>query len=154
MRCIRAARPKESPSDLANGAYKVLVVLDVLAEALHDALQLAHPALEVVKRAFDIGYLFQLSAMMGWSSLPWSHTLPQPILVLMGKDDPPAPLVKGRTLARLIRNARLQFIGAENGNSSIASRDTHATGVGIGLRSLEVHRLGRFDDREGWDDPA
>ena len=63
-------RPKEIPSDLANGAYKVLVVLDVLAEALHDALQLAHPALEVVKRAFDIGYLFQLSAMMGWSSLP------------------------------------------------------------------------------------
>jgi hypothetical protein len=61
----------------------------------------------------------------------------------MGKDDPPAPLVKGRTLARLIRNARLQLIDAENGNSSIASRDTHATGVGIGL-----HRLGRFDDRE------
>jgi hypothetical protein len=47
------------------GAYKVLVVLDVLAEVLHDALQLAHPALEVVKRAFDIGYLFQLSALMG-----------------------------------------------------------------------------------------
>jgi hypothetical protein len=58
-------RPKESPSDLANGAYKVLVVLDVLAEALHDAPQVAHLALEVVKRAFDIGYLFQLSAMMG-----------------------------------------------------------------------------------------
>ena len=51
-------RTKESPSNLANGAYKVLVVLDVLAEALHDALQLANPALEVVKRAFDIGYLF------------------------------------------------------------------------------------------------
>ena len=47
------------------GAYKVLVVLDVIAEALNDALQLAHPALEVVKRAFDIGYLFQLSAVMG-----------------------------------------------------------------------------------------
>jgi len=41
------------------------VVLDVIAEALNDALQLAHPALEVVKRAFDIGYLFQLSAVMG-----------------------------------------------------------------------------------------
>jgi hypothetical protein len=72
----------------------------------------------------------------------------------MGKDDPPAPLVKGRTLARLIRNARLQLIDAEYGNSSIASRDTHATGVGIELRSLEVHRLARFDDHEGWDDPA
>jgi hypothetical protein len=31
---------------------------------------LVFSALEVVKRAFGIGYLFQLSAMMGWSSHP------------------------------------------------------------------------------------
>ena len=136
------------------GRIKSWVVLDVIAEALNDALQLAHPALEVVKRAFDIGYLFQLSAVMGGGEPSVVAHAASTILVLMGKDDPPAPLDKGRTLARLIRNARLQLIDAENGNSSIASRDTHATGVGIGLRRLEVHRPGRFDDREGWDDPA
>ena len=63
-----------------------------------------------MKGASDIGYLFQLLAMTGWSSLPWLHTLPQPTLVLMGKDDPLVPLVNGRILTKLIRNARLQVI--------------------------------------------
>jgi hypothetical protein len=57
--------PRKAPAISQMGRTKPLVVLDVLAEALRDALQVAHPALEVVKRAFDIGYLFQLSAMMG-----------------------------------------------------------------------------------------
>ena len=60
--------------------------------------------------ATNLGYFYQLLAMSGWTSLPWLSTLPQPTLVLMGRDDPLVPAVNGRILARLIPNARLQMI--------------------------------------------
>src|SRR5580693_1847579 len=34
------------------------------------------------------GYLYQLLAMAGWTSLPWLWTLKQPALILAGRDDP------------------------------------------------------------------
>jgi poly(3-hydroxyalkanoate) depolymerase len=56
------------------------------------------------------GYLGQLYAITGWSSLPWLHTLRQPTLVLAGDDDPLVPLVNGRVLAWRIPNAKLHVI--------------------------------------------
>ena len=56
------------------------------------------------------GYLGQLYAISGWSSLPWLPTLRQPTLVLAGDDDPIVPLVNARILARRIPRARLQVI--------------------------------------------
>ena len=56
------------------------------------------------------GYLYQLLAMTGWSSLPWLWSLPQPTLILMGSDDPLVPPINGRILGRLIPNAQLRMI--------------------------------------------
>jgi poly(3-hydroxyalkanoate) depolymerase len=56
------------------------------------------------------GYLGQLYAITGWTSLPWLRTLQQPTLVLAGDDDPIVPLVNGRILARCIPNARLHVV--------------------------------------------
>jgi len=69
-----------------------------------------------------LGYLFQLLAMTGWTSLPWLWSLPQPTLVLMGRDDPLVPPVNGRILARLIPNARLQMI--DDGHLFMVTRPT------------------------------
>ena len=63
-----------------------------------------------MKGSSDLGYLYQLLAVAGWSSLPWLHKLTQPTLVLMGNDDPIVPLVNGQILARLIRQSRLQVM--------------------------------------------
>ena len=60
--------------------------------------------------ANGLGYLYQLLAMAGWTSLPWLWRLRQPTLVLAGRDDPIVPLVNGRILANLIPNARLEII--------------------------------------------
>ena len=54
-----------------------------------------------------IGYLFQLVAGVGWTSIHWLHRLRQPTLVIMGTDDPIVPVVNGQILARLIPNAHL-----------------------------------------------
>ena len=56
------------------------------------------------------GYLGQLYAVPGWSSLPWLHRLRQPTLVLAGDDDPIVPSVNGRILARCIPGARLHVV--------------------------------------------
>ena len=56
------------------------------------------------------GYLGQLYAITGWTSLPWLCRLRQPTLVLAGDDDPIVPLVNARLLARLIPNARMHVV--------------------------------------------
>ena len=56
------------------------------------------------------GYLSQLYAISGWTSMPWLHKLRQPTLVLGGDDDPIVPLVNGRILAWRIPNARFHVI--------------------------------------------
>jgi poly(3-hydroxyalkanoate) depolymerase len=60
--------------------------------------------------ARNLGYLYQLLAMAGWTSLPWLWSLPQPTLVLMGSDDPLVPPINGHILAGLIPNAELRMI--------------------------------------------
>ncbi len=56
------------------------------------------------------GYVAQLYAIAGWTSLPWLPRLRQPTLVLAGDDDPIVPLINGRILHRLIPHARLHIV--------------------------------------------
>jgi poly(3-hydroxyalkanoate) depolymerase len=56
------------------------------------------------------GYLFQLMAGWGWSSLPWLRRVRQPTLVMHGSDDPIVPLANGKILAAIIRNAELHVV--------------------------------------------
>lgn len=56
------------------------------------------------------GYLGQLYAISGWTSMPWLHALLQPTLVLAGDDDPIVPLVNARILANRIPDARLHVV--------------------------------------------
>lgn len=54
------------------------------------------------------GYVYQLLAMLGWTSLPALPFLKKETLVMMGEDDAIVPLVNGKMLASLIPNARLE----------------------------------------------
>ncbi|MEA3113582.1 MAG: hypothetical protein QOG58_3381 [Caballeronia sp.] len=56
------------------------------------------------------GYLYQLLAAMGWSSLPWLGALRQKTLVMHGNDDPIVPLSNAKILAARIRDATLYVI--------------------------------------------
>ena len=66
------------------------------------------------------GYLYQLLAAWGWSSLWWLGSLRQPTLVMHGTDDPIVPLTNGKILARLIPSATLFVI--EDGHLFLVSR--------------------------------
>ena len=56
------------------------------------------------------GYVYQLLAMVGWTSLPALPFLAKETLVMMGGDDKIVPVINGRILASLIRNARLEVL--------------------------------------------
>ena len=66
------------------------------------------------------GYLFQLLATWGWSSLFWLRSLRQPTLVMAGTDDPIVRPINARLLAALIPGARLHLI--DDGHLFLISR--------------------------------
>ena len=53
------------------------------------------------------GYVHQLAAITGWTSVRCLRTLRQPTLILAGDDDPLVPLINARILRTLIPNARV-----------------------------------------------
>jgi pimeloyl-ACP methyl ester carboxylesterase len=57
-----------------------------------------------------LGYVGQLYAVWGWSSLPWLRRLRARTLVMTGDDDPIIPVANGRLLATLIPDARLHVV--------------------------------------------
>jgi poly(3-hydroxyalkanoate) depolymerase len=56
------------------------------------------------------GYIGQLAAAAGWTSLPWLHRLRTPTLVLTGSADPIVPTVNGRILTARIPGAELHVV--------------------------------------------
>jgi pimeloyl-ACP methyl ester carboxylesterase len=54
-----------------------------------------------------LGYLYQLAAGAGWTSLPFLPWIRQPTLLLAGDDDPIIPLVNAHIMRRLLPRAEL-----------------------------------------------
>jgi poly(3-hydroxyalkanoate) depolymerase len=103
--------------------------------------------------ARNLGYLYQLLAMAGWTSLPWLWSLPQPTLVLMGSDDPLVPPINGRILASLIPNAELRMI--DDGHLFMVTRPAETAAIIESFLTDESRqvgpssRLSRATDRLG-----
>jgi poly(3-hydroxyoctanoate) depolymerase len=57
-----------------------------------------------------LGYLYQLYAVAGWSSLPWLHRVHQPTLIVAGDRDPSVPLRNARLLAGRLPHAHLEVV--------------------------------------------
>lgn len=65
---------------------------------------------EALEHGTPVGYLYQLSAIMGWTSWHYLPSLKMPALVLMGEDDPIVPVANGRILASRLANAKLEVL--------------------------------------------
>ena len=57
-----------------------------------------------------MGYIYQLLAGAGWTSVLWLHKLKQPTLIMAGSDDPLVPPVNARLLSLLIPSNRLFMV--------------------------------------------
>ena len=56
------------------------------------------------------GYIYQLLAFAGWSSLPFIRFLKMPALIVMGDKDTIVPLVNGQILAWALPDSRLHVV--------------------------------------------
>lgn len=54
--------------------------------------------------------MYQMMALMGWTSLHWLHQLKQPALIIAGKDDPIVAPTHAQTIANRIPNSRLELV--------------------------------------------
>jgi poly(3-hydroxyalkanoate) depolymerase len=68
-----------------------------IAAAMHDGNRVGPPG----------GYLYQLTAGAGWTSVPFLPWLRQPTLIVSGDDDPLIPLANARLMHLLIPKSRL-----------------------------------------------
>jgi poly(3-hydroxyalkanoate) depolymerase len=69
-----------------------------------------------------LGYVYQLTAGLGWTSVPFLPLLSQPTLIVSGADDPIIPLANARLMHRLIRRSVLHvFPGGHLGLVTEAS---------------------------------
>jgi poly(3-hydroxyalkanoate) depolymerase len=79
------------------------------------------------------GYLLQLLAGVGWTSLPCLPLIRQQALILSGEDDPIIRVVNARLMHRLLPNARLHLF--DDGHLGLITRaDELAPMVGDFLR--------------------
>jgi poly(3-hydroxyoctanoate) depolymerase len=83
-------------------------------EARRDPKLIAAHTARVIPPQF-MGYVYQLFAGMGWTSIHWLHRIRQPTLVMAGSDDPLVPPVNARIISFLIPNNKL-FILAGGGH--------------------------------------
>jgi poly(3-hydroxyalkanoate) depolymerase len=66
------------------------------------------------------GYALQLTAGLGWTSLPFLPMLRQRTLVLAGNDDPIIPLVNARMMSHLLPHSRLHVF--DDGHLGLVTR--------------------------------
>ncbi|GLR83617.1 poly(3-hydroxyalkanoate) depolymerase [Bradyrhizobium iriomotense] len=99
-----------TPRRYTDKLYMNRIAADIYGGAFRDDPSLIGRHAAAMHGTRNLGYLYQLLAMAGWTSLPWLWMLSQPTLVLSGHDDPLVPPINGRILARLIPNAELRMI--------------------------------------------
>ncbi|MEP5730552.1 MAG: poly(3-hydroxyalkanoate) depolymerase [Sulfitobacter sp.] len=73
-----------------------------------------------MKPSSNAGYMLQLLAMTGWTSVPFLWRLRQPTLILSGTDDPLIPVANAQLLHRLIPKSRLELL--DNGHLFVVTR--------------------------------
>jgi poly(3-hydroxyalkanoate) depolymerase len=97
-----------TPRRYRDPAYAVSVAAHLYGGRLRDEPELARRLLHKESRVGSTrGYLLQLAAGAGWTSLPFLPLIRQPTLIMSGRDDPIIPSVNARIMHRLLPHARL-----------------------------------------------
>jgi poly(3-hydroxyalkanoate) depolymerase len=116
-----------TPRRYTDKDYMNRIAADIYGGAFRDDPSPIGRHAAAMHSARSLGYLYQLLAMSGWTSLPWLWSLPQPTLVLVGRDDPLVPPINGHILAGLIPNAELRMI--EDGHLFFVTRPAETAAV-------------------------
>jgi poly(3-hydroxyalkanoate) depolymerase len=103
----RALLRMATPRRYWDANYARAIAGDIYGGKLRRQPDLVRQLLAADRPPSGHGYLYQLAAGAGWTSLPFLPLIRQPTLILAGDDDPIIPLVNARVMARLLPAARL-----------------------------------------------
>ena len=116
-----------TPRRYVDKGFMRSVAPEIYGGAFRQNPELIEAHAEAMGGASGRGYLYQVIAMTGWTSLPWLWTLKQPALILAGTDDPIIPIVNARVMARLMPNARLEIL--DDGHLFLVTRPVESAAI-------------------------
>jgi poly(3-hydroxyalkanoate) depolymerase len=96
-----------TPRRYQDPAYMAQNAGEIYGGKMRTHPEYAHEFARAARLGSVLGYFYQMLGGMGWTSIPWLHTLRQPTLILHGDDDPLVPLVNAKIMQRLIPHAKL-----------------------------------------------
>lgn len=99
-----------SPRRYTDPGYMRSIAAEIYGGAFRTDPTLIGKHAAAMKGASQYGYMLQLFAMSGWTSLPWLWMLRQPTLILAGNDDPLVPMVNAKMLNAMISGSTLEVI--------------------------------------------
>ena len=99
-----------SPRRYLDPAYLLRIGGQLYGGVLRWERDLLHTHVQAMRGPSRRGYLYQLLAVMGWTSWHRLHRVKAPTLVLMGADDPIVPPINGRIVASRLRRATLETV--------------------------------------------
>ena len=98
-----------SPRRYLDPSYMATNAPLLYGDAFRQNPDLARTYSQLMKSPHGRGYIMELLAGVGWTSITWLRRLQQPTLILAGKDDVIVPPINARILARLIPHATLHI---------------------------------------------
>ena len=100
--------------------YMRSVAAEIYGGDFREDETLIHHHAEGMRPSSNAGYMFQLMAMVGWTSAHWLWSLKQPTLIMSGTDDPLIPVANANFLATMIPDSRLELL--DNGHLFMVTR--------------------------------
>jgi len=96
------------PARRRDGGFPARIVGNLYGGRLRRDPALAGDVLRATTRLVaSKGFLYQVLATVGWTSLPFLPLVGQPTLILAGDDDPIIPVINARVMNRLIPHSEL-----------------------------------------------
>jgi len=117
-----------TPRRYQDSSYAQLVAGEIYGgEVRRDSRLAKQLLLDADRPPSRTGYLFQLAAGLGWTSLPFLPLVRQPTLILAGTDDPIIPLVNAKVMNALLPRAQLHTY--DDGHLALVTRCAHLAPV-------------------------
>ena len=122
-----AIRKLANPSSHSDPEYFRRVAPELYGGSFRQDPNLIDQHIGRIQPVRGVGYLYQLVALWGWTSVPWLHRLKQPILIMAGTEDPIVPLVNAKIMEHFIR--RCELLTIDDGHLFLITRAREAASV-------------------------
>jgi poly(3-hydroxyalkanoate) depolymerase len=99
-----------SPRRYLDPAFLLRIGGQLYGGALRVERDLLRVHAQALRGPSQLGYLYQLLAICGWTSWHRLHRVQAPTLLLMGEDDPIVPPINGHIVAARLRNVVLESV--------------------------------------------